>query len=103
MLTSSGTTKVCAHDRAKSKATAARIPSAKPRALTGMRVAGKVMGDASTAEPGGVTAGAESVVTIGAGTAARFIGHRRIASSVDLSIDRSRLSQHLYFSLVAVV
>ena len=80
MLTSSGTTKVCAHDRAKTKAIAARIASAKPRALTGKRVAGNVMGDSSTAEPGAVSAAAESVVTIEVERALGFIGHRRIAA-----------------------
>ena len=62
MPSNSGITKLCAHDKAKTVASAARIPSAKPRALTCIRAAGKTMSDASTQERVAPQTGAESAV-----------------------------------------
>src|SRR6266542_1807524 len=85
MPSNNGTTKPCAHDRAKSVASAARIPSAKPRASTGIRVAGSVTSDASTASPSCRPARAESAVPMEAGAAAGFMAHRQTATSMGAS------------------
>ena len=52
MPSNSGTTKPCAHDSASTDASAARIPSARPRASTGIRAAGRVTSEASTGGAG---------------------------------------------------
>ena len=75
MPSNSGTTKACAHDKAKIAASAARIPSARPRASTGIRTAGRATSDASATAPGCSPARAGSAVPIEAGMAAGFTVH----------------------------
>src|SRR5271169_156009 len=75
MPSNSGTTKDSAHDRAKTQASAARTPSASPRASTAVRVAGSVTSDSSAAKPGCSTTRAESAVTMGTGTAAEVVAY----------------------------
>src|ERR1700732_3940468 len=80
MPSNSGITKLCAHDKANTVASAARIPSANPRALTCIRAAGKVRSDASTAESSCSTVGAESAAPVEPETASAFIARRPTAT-----------------------
>ena len=73
MPSNSGIRKLCAHDKANTVASAARIPSAKPRALTCIRAGGKVTSDASTVESSCSAAPAESGTLVAAETAGAFI------------------------------
>src|ERR1700719_2677432 len=81
MPSNSGITKLCAHDKANTVASAARIPSARPRALTCIRTAGRVTSEASTVESSCPTARAESAMPVEAGTAAGFTARRPTATS----------------------
>src|SRR5579872_3076881 len=78
MPSNNGITKLCAHDKAKTVASAPRIPSARPRALTAIRTAG-TMSEASIAEAGCSTR-TTSVVLAGVETAAEFIARNRTAT-----------------------
>ena len=98
MPSNSGITKLCAHDKAKTVASAARIPSAKPRALTCIRAGGKVTSDASTLGTGCSTGPAESAVLLEAETAMGFMA-RRLAATLtgahfcSLAAQRNRARQ----------
>ena len=73
-------------DKAKTDASAARMPSARPRASTAIRVAGEVTSDGSTVTCS--RAGAELALAV-AGTAGGFMAHGRPATSVGVIL-RSR-------------
>lgn len=77
MPSNSGIRKLCAHDKANTVASAARIPSAKPRASTCIRTAGKVTSDASTVESSCSTAPAESATPVAADSEGAFIARPR--------------------------
>ncbi len=77
MPSSSGTRKPCAHDRTKTDASAARTPSARPRASTGIRVVGSTTSDSSTAETGSSAARSESVLAMEAGEVTELMARRR--------------------------
>src|SRR6202023_2736072 len=80
MPSNSGMTKVCAHDKANTVASAARIPSAKPRASTCIRAAGKVTSDASAVESSCSAGRAESAMPVEAETAAAFMARTSTAT-----------------------
>src|ERR1700751_2762138 len=99
MPSNRGTTKPCASDRASTDASAARIPSARPRASTGIRVAGRGTSEASTEEPGCFPAGTESAVSMEIGAATGVMAHRRTATSMG-ALQRAR-GAYAHFDYVA--
>src|ERR1700736_5636500 len=80
MPSKSGMTKLCAHDKANTVASVARIPSAKPRASTCIRSAGKVTSDAPTVGSSCSTARAESAMPVEAETAVAFTARTSTAT-----------------------
>src|SRR5438132_11949884 len=85
MPSNSGTRNFSAHDRVKINASAARTPSARPRASTEIRVAGRVASDASTADSRRSAATAASGVLAEAGMAESYMAHRRTVASAGIS------------------